>query len=926
MSTQPLVQLRGSLEGADCASCPFAKDGKPASPPVLGIGANDPQWILVGEGPGDAEVRWGQPFVGPTGAIVNRMLEEVRIPRNRLYITNVTLCQPPRGKGGEESYRELAASACRGRLMKELAQFPGKPVLAAGGVATRELLMGHTTLKKITDLTGTHHEVDVDGTGPRSIIPTVHPAAMLRGMRGGDNGESKEKTGGHASDTGYWSLKFDALKVHALSQGKPIKLDVEKLIDFEVTNARRANEIVRQILREASEAKFLVLDLETDVEDDQRNIALQAWAARIKLLGLGTRERAVSVQWSLLTADTKKQLGKALADNEIVKVFHNLAYDTAVLQNPRYRFKILSSWSNLPHLEDTMLADHAAFPGAPHNLQIMACRYRAIKPWKAEYRDSDDTPEQAATYNATDVLATGKSVNALHVWIKKTETERVYDVDRKMAYLAGRMHLWGYHIDRDVNDEMQRRLGAAVERQREAIVGEFETNRDRVLERLFYAQARTQRKGDPVDIKERIEVRRKEWEKENGKGRWSFSPSNDNHMVALFRALNVPLMKYTPTGKTSTKADVLEGLSHHAIVAALLRYRDNEQLLSTFVRRMFEWTQDSSKKWRPPYVQDDGRCHPIWSVNKISGRWGSEKPMSQNLPEGDETNADPIKQLPNVRRQYTAPPGRAIVGFDFEQLEMRLMALQSGDPFLCKIFAQGLDIHAEFAKVLFPQFHLLVPDSPEWTKLRTTTKRFEYGGLYGGSDDTVWKSVVVDDPTITIAQVRVAIAKMKQAVAGVLAWQMRLLKETSQPPYTLKSYILGRRRVFPLGNPPPTDVNNNPNQFAGADIMNIGMCNMLPYLDKYVRRGVETCYPIFQIHDAAYFECDEDDVPELARDIRAAFTQRYVSANGVEIDFPIEVKAGYALHSEPKDKDKEKHPQLIWPVGREGLKKIKVAA
>ncbi|HEX7094588.1 MAG TPA: DNA polymerase [Acidimicrobiales bacterium] len=921
--SEPSPLRRGTTDGADCASCPFAKDGK-AARPVVGIGPDDPDWILVGEGPGRAEVEWGQPFVGPTGGVVNRMLEETGIPRRRLYVTNVTLCQPPPGPAGKEAMRELAASACRGRLKAELGQFPGRPILAAGGVAARELLLGQTTLTKITDLTGTYHEVDVDGSGPRGVVPTVHPAAMLRGMRGGDGEGNKDKTSGHASDVGYWSLKFDALKVNALAKGKEVRLKVPELIDIEVSNPARANKLIAELYKEIVETGFFALDLETHVEDEQRNFALQAWAARITLLGLSTKKRAISVSWKLLTQHSKRLLGMLLSNPALTKAFHNLAYDTAVLQNPAYRYRIINSWSELPKVEDTMLADHAAFPGAPHNLQAVGCRYRAIPPWKAEYRDSEDTPEQAATYNATDVLVTAKTVDPLHIWVKKTETERVYDVDRKMALLAGKMHLWGYYIDRDVNAEMQRRLGEHVEVQRQHIVHEFEANRDKTIDRLLFEYARTRRKADPADLKERIEVRRQELEKEIAKGRWAFSPGNDNHMVALMRTLGVPLMKFTPSGKSSTSADALEAVAHHPIVAHLMRYRDNEQLLSTFVIRMFEWTQDSNKKWRPPYVQDDGRCHPLWSVNKISGRWGSAQPMSQNLPEGDETNADPIRQLPNVRRQYTAAPGKILVGFDFEQLEMRLMALQSGDPFLCRVFSQGLDIHGEFAKILFPQFAALEVGGPEYTRLRTTTKRFEYGGLYGGSDDTVWRSVVVDEPSITLKMVSVAIAKMKQAVRGVLDWQARLLRETSQPPYTLKSYILGRRRVFPLGNPPPTDVNNNPNQFAGSDVMNIGMARFLPCLDKYVKRGVETAYPIFQIHDAAYIECDEGDEMKVAKDVKESFTQRYRAANGTEIDFPIELKIGYALHSEPKDKDKEKHPQLVWPVGRPGLVKVKV--
>src|SRR5512147_1370583 len=117
--SEPAPQLRGPIGlegGADCASCPFARDGKPTRP-IAGIGPDDPLWILVGEGPGSAEEQWGQPFVGPTGAVVNRMLTETGIDRKRLWITNVTSCRP---NVSGESARELAASACRGRLKREL--------------------------------------------------------------------------------------------------------------------------------------------------------------------------------------------------------------------------------------------------------------------------------------------------------------------------------------------------------------------------------------------------------------------------------------------------------------------------------------------------------------------------------------------------------------------------------------------------------------------------------------------------------------------------------------------------------------------------------------------------------------------------------------------------------------------------------------
>jgi DNA polymerase I-like protein with 3'-5' exonuclease and polymerase domains len=192
----------------------------------------------------------------------------------------------------------------------------------------------------------------------------------------------------------------------------------------------------------------------------------------------------------------------------------------------------------------------------------------------------------------------------------------------------------------------------------------------------------------------------------------------------------------------------------------------------------------------------------------------------------------------------------------------------------------------------------------------------EYGGVYGGSDDTVWKSIVVDFPEVSLKMVSIAIKKMKIAVAGVLRWQQQLFESCSRPPYELRSYILGRRRVFPMGDPSPTDVNNNPNQFTGSDIMNIGMANMIPRLEKYRGR----VFPTAQIHDAAYFECDDNDrqISSVGKDVTEAFTQVYASPSGIEIDFPIELKYGYAMNDKHDVLDAE------FGFGRSGLQKLKL--
>ena len=139
------MKLRGTVEGADCASCPLSSLGTPDKP-VVGIGPEDPIFIVLGEGPGFNEVRQGQPFIGEPGKVLTAALKQLGISRDKVWISNATLCHY---KGANDKLRKEAARCCRGRLNKELEQFPNKPVLITGAVCASELLQ--ETKFKITE-------------------------------------------------------------------------------------------------------------------------------------------------------------------------------------------------------------------------------------------------------------------------------------------------------------------------------------------------------------------------------------------------------------------------------------------------------------------------------------------------------------------------------------------------------------------------------------------------------------------------------------------------------------------------------------------------------------------------------------------------------------------------------------------------------
>lgn len=934
--------MRGPTDGADCANCPLAIDGRPPHDPVRGIGPEDPDWILVGEGPGRTEVSRQYPFCGMTGELVNRAFRETGVDRARVFIANATLCMP-HGTAKDEKARHGAAAACRGRLMNELAMFPGRPVLAAGNVAAKALV-GHLTDLKITELSGSHFEADVgDETGVRDVIPTIHPAAILRGSDGDRNDRGKgdkgsEKTGSHVASIAFWSLKWDILKVKALSRwvdnprtddnpdGAPdirLQMRLGHEIETEVTAAPRARALVRRILVEAARTKRIAIDYETYVDDPERNSALQAFIAKIKLLGLAADGHAVCVAWSLLDAATIVAYRRVLADPSITKEWHNgCVYDIAVSGNRWYRFTVAGPQ------EDTLLGQHAAWPGAKKKLQHVISQYRAVPPWKSEYRNLDeDSLEAEAEYCAKDALATHCAVKPTTFWIKKNAVDRVYEVDKVKAAFARLMHEKGYYVCPEVNAEIGRRLTTAIDKATSAMHARYTEPAmwELVLNKLAAEQAKTQRKADPVDYPGRVAARRAELDKLIAKERFEFDPSNANHAVAFLKAAGVPLWKPTKSGKkTSTSGDVLEEFGDHPEVADMLLLRSNQQLYKTFIVRMFNWVQDSNGKWQPPYVQDDGRVHPLWSPTQISGRYSSKDPPSSNWSMGEETHPDPIKRLPNTRRQLVAPSSDVIVAFDAAQLEARTMAVQSGDAFLCDIFATGKDIHFEAAKLIFPHIATLDPSDPEYGELRDLTKRLEYGAWYEGSIAAIQRALASAKPELAgqrgYQMIEKAVAQLKAATPGLTAWKQRLLAQTSLPPYTLRSYILGRMRVFPLGDPPPTDVANNPNQFMGDDVISMGIVRFMPRLSKY--KG--TAFPILHQHDAVYVQCREADGLAVARDIAETFPMRVKAVNGVEIDFPIDLKLGYAYHVEASDKMKALYPQLVWPVGRPGLRKVKL--
>lgn len=160
-------ELRRLAEQASsCTACGLAATRTHV---VFGDGTPRARVMFVGEGPGRNEDLQGLPFVGAAGQLLNRLLSEIGLERSDAYIANVVKCRPP----GNRDPRPDEIAACKGYLADQIRLVDPMVVMTLGNFATKLLLKEE---RGITRLRGRAYP-----WWNRTVIPTFHPAAALRG-------------------------------------------------------------------------------------------------------------------------------------------------------------------------------------------------------------------------------------------------------------------------------------------------------------------------------------------------------------------------------------------------------------------------------------------------------------------------------------------------------------------------------------------------------------------------------------------------------------------------------------------------------------------------------------------------------------------------------------------------------------------------
>ncbi|MFJ7753374.1 DNA polymerase I [Peribacillus muralis] len=307
----------------------------------------------------------------------------------------------------------------------------------------------------------------------------------------------------------------------------------------------------------------------------------------------------------------------------------------------------------------------------------------------------------------------------------------------------------------------------------------------------------------------------------------------------LFEKLELPVMKKTKTGY-STSADVLEKLeSKHDIVKDILLYRQLGKLQSTYIEGLLKVVNGKSDKVHTRFNQ----------ALTQTGRLSSTDPNLQNIPIR-------LEEGRKIRQAFIPSEKDWIIfAADYSQIELRVLAHIANDSGLVEAFQAGMDIHT---KTAMDVFHVSAEEVT--SNMRRQAKAVNFGIVYGISDYGLSQSL-----GITRKEAGEFIEKYLRSFPGVQEYMEESIHEARQKGYS--TTLLQRRRYIPeitsrnfnIRSFAERTAMNTPIQGSAADIIKLAMINMNKRL---IKDGLKTRM-LLQVHDELIFEAPPEELEIL---------------------------------------------------------------
>ncbi len=530
-----------------------------------------------------------------------------------------------------------------------------------------------------------------------------------------------------------------------------------------------------------------------------------------------------------------KYLRSILEGEQYPKVLQNVKFDRLVLRHQGINLAGV--------VADTMLASYALNPDQKNNIGDLARRYlrldsisyKELVPDKDQTIASIDIPT-VAQYSGTDAYSTrGVFAHLIAALSEQPTLLKLWQaIEMPLELVLADIEDRGIRIDVEYLADFSQKLAIDLEH----------------IEQQAYVAADSE-----------------------------FNMASPQQMAKLlFEQLGLPTkgIRKTKLG-LSTDAQTLDKLQgQHPVVDLILQHRTLSKLKSTYT--------DALPKLVHPAT---GRVHTDFNQAVTStGRLSSSEPNLQNIP----IRTDFSRQL---RQAFLPQAGWTLVSADYSQIELRIVAHLSQEPFLVQAYQQQQDIHTITARLLFEKEEISKEE-------RRLGKIINFGVIYG-----MGAAKFAREANVTNAEGKKFIEKYYDRYPGVFRYLEQVKKQVLSQGFV--ETICGRRRYFQfesgrlrrLQGTPIEDINlddlgkigmddasalrqaaNAPIQGSSADIIKIAMVKLHELLQNYQANI------LLQVHDELVLEMPNNEWEELQPQIK------HIMENAVQLDVPLSIDIG----------------------------------
>ncbi len=588
-----------------------------------------------------------------------------------------------------------------------------------------------------------------------------------------------------------------------------------------------AEEQLTSLLNELSRSERIALDVETTSPDAMKaelvGFSFATEAGRAFYVPVG-HLLAQDVGGQLPMGLVVERLRPVLEEPDISKAAHNGKYDLTVLARHGIAVKGLDF--------DTMIAAYLIEPSRRgFGLKDLAwsklgLEMKPITDLIGKGRDQITLAQvsisDAAAYAAADADATLRLVSVLEQELRQREQWDLFrDVEMPIVEVLMAMEMAGVALDTDELMQISRGMHQRIQ----------------ALEKEIHGLA-----GHPFNVS-----------------------STQQLGEVLFEELGLPGKAKTKTGY-STRASVLEELKDlHPIIDLILEHRQLTKIKSTYVDAL------------PLLVnRDTGRVHTSYNqTGTVTGRVSSSDPNLQNIPVRTELGR-------HVRGAFVAQEGWMLLGADYSQVELRILAHMSQDPELLAAFARGEDIHASTASTVFQ-----VALDAVTPAMRRIAKIINFGIIYG-----MGEYGLAQRTDLSVEEAREFIANYFGRYEHVQEYVERTKEEAREQGYV--STLLGRRRYFPelrstsrahsgVKRAAEREAINMPIQGSAADILKIAMVR----LHRALKEKDRAARMILQVHDELVLEVPREEVEPVARLVSSTMENAWALDAPLKVDLKV---------------------------------------